>query len=260
MPDGGAFDGPLGVVSGFAALDALRDKGFRPTRPIGVVAFSDEEGARFGVACAGSRLMTGQLDPDRAAALRDADGVSMAEAMEKAGYDTAMLGRDDQALRRIGAFVELHIEQGRGLVDLGATIAVGTGIWPHGRWLFEFAGEANHAGTTRLEDRQDAMLPYAAAVLAARRAAERHGAVATFGRVRVEPNGTNAIPSRVSAWLDARGPDEEAVRAVVDELRTPDATITEESWTADDGVRCGADRPGARRARRRPRPAHRGRS
>ncbi len=231
VPDGGAFDGPLGVVSAFAALDALRDNGFRPTRPIGVVAFADEEGARFGVACAGSRLMTGQLDPDRAAAFRDADGVTMAEAMEAAGYDTAALGRDDEGLRRIGVFVELHIEQGRGLVDLDAPIGIGTGIWPHGRWRLDFPGEANHAGTTRLADRRDAMLPFAATVLAARRAAEQHDAVATFGRVRVDPNGTNAIPSHVAAWLDARAATDDGVRAVVHDLETPDAKITEESWT-----------------------------
>ncbi len=142
-----------------------------------------------------------------------------------------MLGRDDEGLRRIGAFVELHIEQGRGLVDLGAPIGVGTGIWPHGRWRFDFPGEANHAGTTRLGDRRDAMLPFATSVLAARRAAEQHHAVATFGRVHVEPNGTNAIPSHVAAWLDARGATEDAVRAVVHDLETLDAKITEESWT-----------------------------
>ena len=80
VPDGGAFDGPLGVASAFAAIDALRADGVRPRIPVGVVAFADEEGARFGVACVGSQLSTGALDPDRARALRDGDGlVLMAE-------------------------------------------------------------------------------------------------------------------------------------------------------------------------------------
>src|SRR5680860_454936 len=120
VPDGGAFDGPLGVVSAFAALDALRDSGSAPPRPVGIACFSDEEGARFGIACAGSRLITGGLDPDRARGLRDADGVTMAEAMAAAGHDPAHLGPDDDTLRRVGTFVELHVEQGRALVDAGA--------------------------------------------------------------------------------------------------------------------------------------------
>ncbi len=87
---------------------------------------------------------------------------------------------------------------------------VASSIWPHGRWRFDFDGEANHAGTTRLADRRDPMLRYAEAVLAARRAAEDRGALATFGKVRVEPNGVNAIPSRVTAWLDSPGGDQRA--------------------------------------------------
>jgi beta-ureidopropionase / N-carbamoyl-L-amino-acid hydrolase len=171
VPDGGAFDGPLGVVSALAALDELRDRGFEPARPIGVVNFVDEEGARFGVACAGSRVITGALSADRARSLTDADGTTMAEALAKAGRDPGVLGPDPEVLARIGAFVELHVEQGRGLVDLNHPVALGTDIWPHGRWRLDFPGEANHAGTTRLEDRRDAMLGYAHAVLAARHAA-----------------------------------------------------------------------------------------
>jgi N-carbamoyl-L-amino-acid hydrolase len=235
VPDGGAFDGPLGVISAFAALDALRAAGFAPARPIGIVNFGDEEGARFGVACAGSRIITGALDADRARALTDTDGTSLADAARRAGHDPAHFGRDEAALRRVGTFVELHVEQGRGLVGLGRAVAVGESIWPHGRWLVELPGEANHAGTTRLADRRDPMLALAALVQTARAAAERHDALATCGKVRVEPNGVNAIPSRVSAWLDARGAAPERVRAVVAEV-TAQATsnggiATEESWT-----------------------------
>ena len=206
VPDGGAFDGPLGVVSALAAVDALRARGFVPARPLGVAVFGDEEGARFGVACAGSRLITGALAPDRARALADGDGVSMAEALTRAGRDPAHLGRDDETLRRVATFVELHVEQGRGLDQLDRAVAVGTGIWPHGRWRVELPGEANHAGTTALDDRRDPMIAYASAVLAARGAATWHDALATCGKVVVEPNGVNAVPSRVTAWLDARAP------------------------------------------------------
>lgn len=235
VPDGGAFDGPLGVVSAFAALDALRDKGFEPARPIGIVNFGDEEGARFGVPCAGSRLVTGALSADGARAMRDADGTSMADAMTRAGRPPQHLGRDDETLRRVAQFVELHVEQGRGLVDLHRAVGVASSIRPHGRWRMDLPGEANHAGTTSLADRHDAMLGYATAVLAAREAGHRHAAVATCGKVRVHPNGVNAIASHVTGWLDARAAAPEQVRAVVaDVTRVVNdcgGTVVEESWS-----------------------------
>jgi beta-ureidopropionase / N-carbamoyl-L-amino-acid hydrolase len=245
VPNGGAFDGPLGVVSSLAAIDALRAEGFAPGRPLGVVNFVDEEGARFGVACAGSRLLTGELTPARAGELTDADGVSWIDAGVRAGLDAVHLGRDDAALGRIGTFVELHVEQGRGLIDLNEPISLASVIGPHGRWQLDLPGEANHAGTTRLEDRHDPMLGYARAVLAARESAARHGAVATCGKVVVTPNGVNAIPSHVTAWLDARGQRATDVRAVVDEITTLVATeggtVREQSWTDetafDDSLR-----------------------
>jgi beta-ureidopropionase / N-carbamoyl-L-amino-acid hydrolase len=235
VPDGGAFDGPLGVVSAFAAIDGMRAAGAVPSRPIGIVSFGDEEGARFGVACAGSRILTGALDADRARGLRDADGVTMAQALARAGRDPQELGRDPRALRRVGIFVELHVEQGRGLVELDRPVAVGASIWPHGRWRFELTGEANHAGTTRLADRRDPMLALATLVQQIRASAERHDALATCGKVRVDPNGVNAIASRVSGWLDARGADSQRVRAVVADVSQAAAglggTVRQESWT-----------------------------
>lgn len=230
VPDGGAYDGPLGVVSAFAAVDALHQRGVRPRRPIAVVNFGDEEGARFGVACVGSRLTAGVLTPDQARALTDADGVRLGDAMERAGQDPHALGRDDRRLDRIGAFVELHIEQGRGLGD--HPVGVASAIWPHGRWRFDFHGEANHAGTTRPADRHDPMLTYAAAVLAAREQAAAAGSLATFGRVAVEPNGTNAIASLVRGWLDSRAPDQPALETTVAAIRR-----AAEEQAERDGVR-----------------------
>jgi beta-ureidopropionase / N-carbamoyl-L-amino-acid hydrolase len=235
VPDGGAFDGPLGVVSAFVALDRLRAQGFVPARPIGIVNFGDEEGARFGVACAGSRVITGTMTADRARGLTDADGISMAAALRSAGRDPKVIGPDPEALGRIDTFVELHIEQGRGLVDMAQPVAIGTDIWPHGRWRIDFPGEANHAGTTRLEDRRDAMIGLAATVLTARASAASHGCVATVGKTLLVPGGVNAIPSAATAWLDARGADEDAVRHTVAEIIASagayGAGAVEESWT-----------------------------
>ncbi|MFD0458136.1 allantoate amidohydrolase [Streptomyces violaceoruber] len=214
VPDGGAFDGPLGVVSAFAALDELRG-GARFTRPLGIVNFGDEEGARFGLACVGSRLTSGALTVEQAHRLTDGDGITLPQAMEAAGYDPGTLGPDPERLARIGAFVELHVEQGRALDLSGDRIGIASAIWPHGRWRFDFRGEANHAGTTRLADRHDPMLPYAETVLAARREAELAGAVATFGKIGVEPNGVNAVPSLVRGWLDSRAADQASLDTVV---------------------------------------------
>ncbi|WP_375432553.1 allantoate amidohydrolase [uncultured Friedmanniella sp.] len=237
VPDGGPFDGPLGVISALAAVDALRRVGFQPAKPIGVVCFADEEGARFGVACSGSRLVAGSLSPERALALRDVDGLSMAEALTAAGRDLTGFGPDPAAVQRVGHFVELHVEQGRALDHIGASVAVGTDIWPHGRWRIDFPGEANHAGTTALRDRRDAMLGYADTVLAARATAQEHDCLATIGRVSVRPGAVNAIPSSVTGWLDVRGSDPTAVRRTVLDITAHagsfGATVVEESWTDD---------------------------
>ncbi|MFJ8593621.1 allantoate amidohydrolase [Streptomyces sp. NPDC093598] len=215
VPDGGAFDGPLGVVSSFAALDELRSRGAELTKPLAIVNFGDEEGARFGLACVGSRLTAGQLTVDDAHRLTDGDGTTLPRAMEAAGYDPEAIGPDPERLARIGAFVELHVEQGRALDLSGDRVGIASAIWPHGRWRFDFRGEANHAGTTRLADRHDPMLSYAETVLAARREAELAGAVATFGKITVEPNGVNAIPSLVRGWLDSRAEDQMSLDTVV---------------------------------------------
>jgi N-carbamoyl-L-amino-acid hydrolase len=218
VPDGGAYDGPLGVVSAFAAIDELRAGGFVPARPIAVAAFTEEEGARFGVACLGSRLLTGAIDPGRARALEDGDGITLAAAMQAAGRDPGLIGRDEDLLGRLGCYVELHIEQGRALADLGAAVGIAEGIWPHGRWRLNFAGQADHAGTAALADRRDPMIPYAATVLAARQAAVERGARATIGKVTAEPGAANAVSSAVSAWLDVRAPDGPALEATLDEI------------------------------------------
>lgn len=255
VPGGGAFDGPLGVVSGLLAVDRLKARGVRPDRPIGLVNMVDEEGARFGVACAGSRILTGAMSAERALRLRDEEGVSVAEALRAAGRRPEGIGADPTALRRVGAFVELHVEQGLALAspgrlaalrkdgdeDLSApfdgAVAVGSSIWPHGRWRIDLPGTANHAGTTALEDRDDAMLRAAQVVLEVRAAASRHDCVATVGRVEVTPNGVNAIPSRVSLSLDARGAVDDDVRATVSRVgelvRSMGGSLIEASWTDD---------------------------
>ena len=221
VPGGGAFDGPLGVVSALLAIDELRAEGVRPARPLAVVCFAEEEGGRFGVPCLGSRLMTGALDADAARRLHDPDGINLADAARRAGLDPYRMGPDPDRVAGIGAFVELHVEQGRLLAaaDPDAVLGVASQIVAHGRWRLSLTGAGNHAGTTRLQDRRDPMIPAAAAVLAARRVLSDHpGAVATVGRVRPIPGGTNVIASSVDVWVDARNGSAEDTAAVVDDI------------------------------------------
>ena len=219
VPGGGAFDGPLGVASALRAVDVLRARGLQPARPLALAVFPEEEGSRYGVACLGSRLLSGVLEPERALALTDADGVTYAQSLTAAGLDPSMIGRDDDTLARIGAFVELHVEQGRGLIDLDAPVAVGAAVLGHGRWRISITGQGNHAGTTLMADRRDPLLVAAEVVVAVRRIAGRYpGARATVGRIQPVPGGTNVIASRVDLWLDARHVDDLVTAAVVAEI------------------------------------------
>ena len=227
---GGAFDGPLGVVSSFAAIDAMREAGFVPVRPIGVAMFVEEEGSRFGVACLGSRLATGQIEPDEAKELKDHAGVHLLDAMAEAGLEPSM-GRS-QLLDDVELFVELHVEQGRDLVNRDRAVAVASSSWAHGRWRFDFTGEPNHAGATAMDDRHDPMLTYAMTALAANKQARLADLRATFGRVAVEPNITNAIPWHVRAWLDARGAAADQVGRLVETIKRQAAERAERDGTA----------------------------
>ncbi|HEY5224443.1 MAG TPA: allantoate amidohydrolase [Microbacteriaceae bacterium] len=244
VPGGGAFDGPLGMVSALDAVARLQLEGFTPTRPFAVMVFAEEEGSRFGVACLGSRLLTGAIDPGRAAALTDASGTTFADAARAFGLAPAHLGVDREALGRIGVFVELHVEQGRGLIELGRPVGVASSILAHGRWVLRFTGQGNHAGTTAMGERHDPMLAAARAVIAARAIATAHaGSRATVGRLEPLPGGTNVIASQVGVWLDVRADEDADTRAVIDDIAAAavDAAdvegctvkVTEESYSSE---------------------------
>lgn len=242
VPGGGAFDGALGVAAALVAVDLLRERGVQPRRALALTVFPEEEGSRFGVACLGSRLLTGAIDPDRARNLRDPDGNTFADVSRANGIDPAGLGRDAAALRTIGDFVELHVEQGRGLIDLDTPVAVGCSILGHGRWRMSITGQGNHAGTTLMEDRADPMIAAAQIVLAIRRIAraEPH-ARATVGRLQPMPGGTNVIASRVDLWFDVRHPEDSVTAQLVEKIHGQaqkaaafegcSVTLTEESFS-----------------------------
>ncbi|HEX6448053.1 MAG TPA: allantoate amidohydrolase [Trebonia sp.] len=264
VPGGGAYDGPLGVASALAAVSSLKSAGSRPSRPFAVVVFAEEEGSRFGRACLGSKLAAGQLDAGVVRGLTGPDGVTFADAALSAGVDPAGLGPVPWAAEA-SCFVELHVEQGRGLIDLGAPVAIATSILAHGRWRLEFRGDGNHAGTTRMAGRHDPVVAAARAVLAARdRALDADGsdanvldadargaARATVGRAEFIPGGTNVIASRATLWLDCRADSDAALSALVADIAAAareaaaaegcTATVTEESALSrvdfDEGLR-----------------------
>ncbi|MEO6941553.1 MAG: allantoate amidohydrolase [Terrimesophilobacter sp.] len=238
VPGGGAFDGPLGVASALAAWDILAAReaagALTRRRALAIAVFPEEEGSRFGVACLGSRLLAGAIDPAKALALRDSDGNTFADVASAHGLDPSRFGRDEEALARIGDFVELHVEQGRGLnSDLytdhagrGPAVAVGDSILGHGRWRLRFSGQGNHAGTTLMSDRADPMLAAAQAIVAVRDiASAQNGARATVGRVEPIPGGTNVIASIVDVWLDVRHPDDAITASLVEKIHSDAQSI-----------------------------------
>ncbi|WP_028245760.1 allantoate amidohydrolase [Pseudoclavibacter soli] len=232
VPGGGAYDGPLGVVSALAAIDELRARGVQPKRAIAAVVFPEEERSRFGLACLGSRLASGASTPQQVRELRDADGHTYAELAVAAGEDPALIGPDPERLGQLAAFVELHVEQGRGLADLDQPVAIGRAILGHGRWHFSITGRGDHAGTTVMADRHDPVVVAAQIILAARtEALAAEGARATVGRVEVIPGGTNVIASRVELRLDVRHRDEAVCASIV-------AAVTRAAEAAADAEGC----------------------
>ena len=238
VPGGGEYDGPLGVASALVAVDLLKARGLRPRRPLAIAVFPEEEGSRFGVACLGSRLLTGALDPNKARNLKDADGNTYADVAAANGQDPRFIGADHRTLQQLGMFVELHVEQGRGLIDLRQPVAIGSSILGHGRWKLSVNGQGNHAGTTLMKDRKDPMIAAARIMICIRDTARNYkGARATVGRLQPVPGGTNVIASRVDMWIDVRHPLDEVTAALVEAIHLNAQLIAaEENCTVEFGV------------------------
>jgi N-carbamoyl-L-amino-acid hydrolase len=227
QPDGGAYDGALGIVCALEAVAAVLDSGEPRRQPLAVIAFVDEEGARFRTACFASQAIAGELDIDAVlAAMGDAPAIH--------GVTRESLVASRAELRHVGCFLEVHVEQGRALVDRGQAVGVADVLAPRQRWRAEFDGESNHAGTTPMAGRRDALVEAARFVLAVDEAARaRPGAVGTVGRVEISPGSTNSIPGRVACTLDTRALESVTIDDLVADLRSrfPDARITPESRT-----------------------------
>ena len=217
--NGGDFDGPLGVLGGIEVLQTMEEEGVQTERPVEVVAFTDEEGARFSLGMIGSRALTGALSQED---LRheDREGVSIAEAMREAGLDPATVGEAAISSDSLAAYLELHIEQGKVLEGEGLPVGVVTGI-AGPVWLrLSFSGEAGHAGTTPMGTRRDALAAAAEVVgIVEEEAAATGSTVGTVGQIGARPGGINIIPGRVELSLDLRDIDEAARDGVERRIR-----------------------------------------
>jgi len=201
VPDAGAFDGVLGVVLALEWVRAAQALGM--PRPIEVIAFSEEEGVRYQVPFLGSRAVAGIFD-QKMLACEDAEGVRMDDAIRAFGLDPARIS-EARAEDDVLGFVELHIEQGPVLEAEGLALAVVQGIAGQSRLGLRFTGQANHAGTTPMHLRRDALAAAAEWMCAVEATArEAKGLVATVGKIALEPNAGNVIPGVVSVSLDVR--------------------------------------------------------
>lgn len=215
VPSGGNFDGPLGVLAGVEILQAMNEQGVETEHPIEVIAFTDEEGTRFGFGMIGSRGIAGLLTADELEA-RDKEGISIAQAMRESGIDPEQIGRAARTPGSVKAYVELHIEQGKVLESRGLSVGVVSGV-AGPLWVkFVLEGEAGHAGATPMNMRRDPLAAAAEIMLSIEREASRKDiSVGTVGKLQVFPGGVNIIPGRVEFTLDLRDVNE-AVRDEVE--------------------------------------------
>ncbi len=214
--NGGNFDGPLGVLAGVEILQTMNERGVQTRHPVEVVAFTDEEGARFSFGMIGSRALSGTLASEDLHH-KDGQGISVAEAMKSSGLDPDAIGGAAASPGAIKAYVELHIEQGKVLEGEDLPVGIVTGI-AGPLWLrFVLEGEAGHAGTTPMGHRRDALAAAAQVMGSIEAEASKTGTtVGTVGRLNLSPGGVNIIPGRVEFTLDLRDIDER-VRDEVEE-------------------------------------------
>jgi N-carbamoyl-L-amino-acid hydrolase len=202
---GGRYDGALGVACAFAVAAAT-------DRPVAVVSFADEEGARFNTPTFGSRALAGRPHPAETLTRVDADGITLATALRDAGVDPGDLASAPEAIRRLSAFVEVHIDQSRELEEAGAAVGVVSGLASRMRVAVEITGEADHAGTTRRSERRDALAAAARLIVVAEDLAVADPRfVVTPTRILAEPNALSTIAGAVRLWIDARAPTIDAV-------------------------------------------------
>lgn len=208
VPEGGLFDGPLGVLAGIEVVQAMNEAAIKTVHPVEVIAFTDEEGSRFGLGMIGSRALAGTLHTDQLNQ-SDKDGITIASAMQKTGLYPDRIAEAARSSETVKAYVELHIEQGKVLERAGQPAGIVTGIagplWT--RWTIE--GEAGHAGATPMNQRKDSLMTSLQIIQFIEETTKKYAnAVATVGQISVKPGGVNVIPGETTFTLDLRDIEE----------------------------------------------------
>jgi N-carbamoyl-L-amino-acid hydrolase len=252
IPNAGRYDGVVGVLGPLEAFRALKAAGFTPRRPLELIVFTSEEPTRFGLGCLGSRLMSGRLAPEKALALGDSDGITLADWLGRMKWGDANLAPVRLAQGHYHAFVELHIEQGPLLERAGIDLGVVEKIAAPSAFRMRLEGAGGHAGAVLMPDRRDALMGAAEISLAIEKAALESGSpdtVATVGVLRIEPGAINSIPFRARLEVDLRDTDLAARERVLERVRREAAEIGQrrkleiafESINADPPALAGPD-------------------
>ncbi len=234
--NGGRYDGALGIAVGLQVIRRLKEKGYIPNYNIEIIATNDEEGVRFGNGFLGARAMLGQLDHKELTEFKDKEGISIREAMEYSGYEPNGLYLSKRNPKDIKAFLEVHIEQGPVLYEKGIDIGVVEGIVGMKRYLMTIKGQSNHAGTTPMDLRKDAIdsASKIISIISDTAKVQESKTVATVGYMEVKPNAINVVPGEVSFGIDIRSLDRLSIECVYDAIIKKAEQIREETGISYD--------------------------
>lgn len=229
VPEGGDFDGIVGVVGGLAAIKELKSKG-ELTHPLELIIFAAEESSRFGYATMGSKVMAGTANLFAWNKVKDQNGIALSEALVAQGFDLEGINSAIRDKSELKAFVELHIEQGPVLEASETTIGIVSAIAAPTRLKITVEGMAAHSGATPMDQRQDALVSAAMIVLAVQEIAleQSHlGTVGTVGAMKVHPGVMNVVPGLVEMWVDIRGINHESIIEALQDIKDAISTIAE---------------------------------
>ncbi|ANU13814.1 N-carbamoyl-L-amino acid hydrolase [Planococcus halocryophilus Or1] len=220
VPNGGNFDGPLGVLSALEVVEAWKETGYTPNKPYEVIVFSDEEGSRFNSGLTGSQAMIGAISDEEIAQLRDYNGDTLEQVLAHYGSTIESFKAAKRDLSELELFVEVHIEQGKKLEQACQPVGIVNGIAGPAWLKVIFDGEAGHAGNTPMIGRKDCLVAAAEFLQSIPKfpKAINNTAVATVGKLEVFPNGANVIPEKVEMLVDIRDINEEPRDLLIEQL------------------------------------------
>ena len=220
VPNGGFYDGTLGVMAGLEALSSIKEAGIKLKRPLWLINFSCEESSRFKTATIGSKIISGKLSQQRLHELKDEDGISLFEAMSAAGFKPQNLDEAILKENSLHAYLELHIEQGPVLDRSGISVGVVSGIAAPIRFEITIHGKADYSGATPMNMRTDALLAASHIIIAANKFAKnKKTAVATVGYVHAKPGVLNVVPGEARLGVDLRDIDKKSLDELNLDLR-----------------------------------------